>query len=146
MRQIYLVNWFDELLTSISSENERNVRIKTISMYPNFWRDYAVLSVQKELFSSGRATRRWSMNFPIRRSLPARPETDNTFWTLDKYLSRGRKPWLYICQGSGSNARIHDQMPGFRIKCQDSGSEIYLRRLAPLVDPLGLTRKTDDKK
>jgi len=39
-----------------------------------------VLSSQKVLFGTGRATRRWSMYFPIRRSLPARPEPDNTFW------------------------------------------------------------------
>ena len=39
-----------------------------------------VLSSQKVLSCSGRATRRWSMYFPIRRSLPARPEPDNTFW------------------------------------------------------------------
>jgi len=31
-----------------------------------------VLAVQKVLSSSGRATRRWPMYFPIRRSLPAR--------------------------------------------------------------------------
>jgi len=40
-----------------------------------------VLSVQKVLSSSGRATRWWPMYFRIRRSLPARPEPDNTFWT-----------------------------------------------------------------
>jgi len=39
-----------------------------------------VLLVQEVLYGSGRATRRWSMYFPIRRSLPARPEPDNTFW------------------------------------------------------------------
>jgi len=40
-----------------------------------------VLAVQKVLSGSGRATRRWPMYFPIRRSLPALPEADNTFWT-----------------------------------------------------------------
>jgi len=40
-----------------------------------------VLSVQKVLSSSDRATRRWTMYFPIKRSLPARPKPDNTFWT-----------------------------------------------------------------
>ena len=40
-----------------------------------------VLSVQKVLSSSGRATRRWPMYFPIRRSFPARSEPDRTFWT-----------------------------------------------------------------
>jgi len=40
-----------------------------------------VLSAQKILTSSGRATRWWPMYFPIRRSLPERPEPDNTFWT-----------------------------------------------------------------
>jgi len=39
-----------------------------------------VLSSQKVLSGSGRATRRWSMYFPIRRSLPARLEPDNTSW------------------------------------------------------------------
>jgi len=43
-------------------------------------RNGRVLSVQKVLTSSCRATRRWPMYFPIRRSLPARPEPDNTFW------------------------------------------------------------------
>jgi len=38
------------------------------------------LSSQKVLSGSGRATRRWSMYFPIRRSLPTRLEPDNTFW------------------------------------------------------------------
>jgi len=37
--------------------------------------------VQKVLTSSGRATRRWPMYFPIMRSLLVRPELDNTFWT-----------------------------------------------------------------
>jgi len=40
-----------------------------------------VLSVQKVLSGSGRATRRWPMYFPMRRSLSALPEPDNTFWT-----------------------------------------------------------------
>ena len=40
-----------------------------------------VLSVQKVLSGFGRATRRWPMYFPIRRSLPAPPEPVNTFWT-----------------------------------------------------------------
>jgi len=35
----------------------------------------------KVLSSCGRATRRWPMYFPIRRSPPARPEPDNSFWT-----------------------------------------------------------------
>ena len=51
-----------------------------------------VLSSQKVFSGSGRATRRWSMYFPIRRSLPARSELDNTFWddsTL-KNIDRGR--------------------------------------------------------
>ena len=39
-----------------------------------------VLSSQKVLSGSGRATRRCSMYFPIRRNLPARPEPDNSFW------------------------------------------------------------------
>jgi len=41
---------------------------------------FQVLSDQKVLSSSGRAIRRWPMNFPIRRGLPARPEPD-TLWT-----------------------------------------------------------------
>ena len=44
-----------------------------------------VLSVQKVLVGSGRATRRWPMYFPIRRSLPARPEPDNE---LSRFLFR----------------------------------------------------------
>ena len=42
---------------------------------------FHVLAVQKVLFGSGRATRRWPMYFRIRRSLPARSQPDNTFWT-----------------------------------------------------------------
>ena len=51
-----------------------------------------VLALQKVLSGSGRSTRRCIspyfctyryivMYFPIRRSLPALPEPDNTFWT-----------------------------------------------------------------
>jgi len=40
-----------------------------------------VLWVQKILFGFSRGTRRWPMYFPIRRSLPAWPEPDNTSWT-----------------------------------------------------------------
>jgi len=40
-----------------------------------------VQSVQKVSFGFGRGARRWPMYFPIRRSLPARLEPDNTFWT-----------------------------------------------------------------
>jgi len=48
---------------------------------------YKVLAVQKVLSGSGRATRRWPIYFSIRRSLPARSEPDNTFWTAstDRY-------------------------------------------------------------
>jgi len=38
-----------------------------------------VISVQKVLFISDRATRRWSKYFPVRRSPPSRSELDNTF-------------------------------------------------------------------
>jgi len=38
-----------------------------------------IRSVKKELSGSGRATRRWSMYLPIRQSISARPEPDNTF-------------------------------------------------------------------
>ena len=41
-----------------------------------------VLSFQKVLSSSGCAARRWPMYIPIRRSLQAWPELDNTFWTV----------------------------------------------------------------
>jgi len=51
-----------------------------------------VLSSQKVLSGSGRATRRWSMYFPIRRSLPARPEPDNTFWDDSTIIDRTLSP------------------------------------------------------
>jgi len=60
-----------------------------------------VLSVQKVLSSSGRATRRWTMYFPIRRSLPARPEPDNTFWTAStdkQLLVRRYRPDERLCR------------------------------------------------
>jgi len=44
-----------------------------------------IISVQKVLPGSGRATRRWPMYFSIRRSLPALPEPDNTFWTASTF-------------------------------------------------------------
>jgi len=44
-----------------------------------------VLSIQKVLSGSGRATRRWPMYFAIRRSLPARLEPDNTFRTASTH-------------------------------------------------------------
>jgi len=46
-----------------------------------------VLSVQQVLTGSGLATRRWPMYFPIRRSLPVRPDSDNAFWT-DRTVQR----------------------------------------------------------
>jgi len=48
-----------------------------------------VLSLQKVLSGCGRATRRWPMYFPIRRSLLARPEPDNTFWTASTGALKG---------------------------------------------------------
>jgi len=54
-----------------------NLKSETSSFKISFY----LHSVQKVLSSSGRATRRWPMYFPIRRSLPARPEPGNTFWT-----------------------------------------------------------------
>ena len=48
-----------------------------------------VLSVQ--LWSCNKA-RRWPMYFPIRRSLPARLEPDNTFWTYSCLLYTSPSP------------------------------------------------------
>jgi len=39
------------------------------------------VSVQKEFWDSDRATRRWLMYFPIRRSIRTQQEPDNIFWT-----------------------------------------------------------------
>jgi len=50
-----------------------------------------VISVQKVLSGFSRATRRWSMYFPTRRSLPARPEPDNAFWIVLRYN------FLFLC-------------------------------------------------
>ena len=63
-----------------------------------------VLAVQRILSSSGLATRRWPMYFPIRRSLPARLEPDNTYWTASTYpgtVSRTyeRQKYLYRKMG-----------------------------------------------
>jgi len=41
----------------------------------------STFTVQKLFSSASRATRRWPTYFCIMRSLPARPELDNTFWT-----------------------------------------------------------------
>ena len=61
-----------------------------------------VLSVQKVLSSSGRATRRWTMYFPIQRSLLVRPEQDNTFWTNTllnrKFLRRGGRNSHFVAR------------------------------------------------
>ena len=46
------------------------------------------LAIQKVLSGFGLATRRWPMYFLIRRSLPARPEPDNAFWTAMENWSR----------------------------------------------------------
>jgi len=45
--------------------------------------------VQKVFLISGHARRQWPMYFPIRRSLPVRPEPDNTFGT-DRTILRCR--------------------------------------------------------
>jgi len=48
---------------------------------------YYQLSVLRVLSGSRRAPRRRPMYFPIRWSLPARPEPDNTFWTDSAYIT-----------------------------------------------------------
>jgi len=58
--------------------------------------DKCVPSVQKVLSSSGHATRRWPMYFPIRRSVPARPEPDNTFWTDSTRLTPYLFEWILV--------------------------------------------------
>ena len=60
---------------------------------------FSVLSSQKVLSGSVRATRRLSMYFPIRRNLPARPEPDNTFWD-DSTTGCGLVSALLICYHS----------------------------------------------
>jgi len=59
----------------------------------NHWRAHGavgVLSVQKVLSSSGCPTSRWPAYFPMRRSLPARPEPDNKLpFGLIKELKSG---------------------------------------------------------
>ena len=57
-----------------------------------------VLSIQR-YSGCGRRTRRWSMFYPIRRSLPARPETGNTFWTDSTLLIS--LSWRFISTTKG---------------------------------------------
>ena len=74
-----------------------------------------VLSVQKVLSSSGRATRRWPMYSPIRRSLPAQTEPDNTVWASSTSRCIPIAKWdAFFMSCNPPSLTIHNQLGSVR--------------------------------